>query len=128
MKKCRYGLAAVFSRSSSSGGDFDGNSPTGQQGNPGVVAPTSHLCIVNPLVDLSNLTVTIDGATVDSDLDGQEATNYIKLNSGQHRVVIEAPAGRFRTVRNSPRWKRVRELGHRHQRTVEAFLTPQFNR
>ena len=37
--------------------------------------------------------MTIDGATVDSDLDGQEATNYIELNSGQHRVVIEAPAG-----------------------------------
>ena len=46
MKKCRYGLAAVLFAIVGCGGDFDGNSPTGQQGNPGVVAPTSHLRIV----------------------------------------------------------------------------------
>jgi uncharacterized protein DUF4397 len=91
-KRCRYGLAALILAIVGCGSDFDDNTTTGQQGNPGVVTSTSFLRVVNPTFALSDLTVTIDGTPVDTDLDSLGATDYIELESGQHQIVVAGPA------------------------------------
>ena len=84
------------------GNSFEQPGPTGQQGNVNpqpspTVSPTptpdpvTNLRVVNGFFRGENLSVSIDGAEVDGDLDSFEATTYNELEPGQHTVVVRAP-------------------------------------
>ena len=83
-------------------GDSDPNVVSGLQGNNPIVLPTptpdpdptpepdpvTSLRIVNSFSAADNLTVTVDGAVVDNDLDSYQATPYMELEPGQHTIVV----------------------------------------